>query len=45
VREGDNLFTDCVVALDVDSGKMKWYYPIHAARRARLGCARDAGVD
>ncbi|HTG89784.1 MAG TPA: PQQ-binding-like beta-propeller repeat protein [Vicinamibacterales bacterium] len=26
VREGDNLFTDCVVALDVDSGKMKWHF-------------------
>jgi alcohol dehydrogenase (cytochrome c) len=26
VREGDNLFTECVVALDVDSGKMKWYF-------------------
>ena len=26
VREGDNLFTDCLVALDVDTGKMKWYF-------------------
>ena len=26
VREGDNLFTECVVALDVDTGKMKWYF-------------------
>ena len=26
VREGDNLFTDCIVALDVDTGKMKWYF-------------------
>jgi alcohol dehydrogenase (cytochrome c) len=26
VREGDNLFTECIVALDVDSGKMKWYF-------------------
>jgi alcohol dehydrogenase (cytochrome c) len=24
--EGDNLFTNCVVAIDVDTGKMKWYY-------------------
>ncbi len=25
-REGDNLYTDCVVALDADSGKLKWHY-------------------
>jgi alcohol dehydrogenase (cytochrome c) len=26
VRKGANLYTDCVVALDADSGKLKWYY-------------------
>ena len=25
-REGANLFSDCVMALDAASGKMKWYY-------------------
>ncbi len=25
-RGGDNLFTDCVLALDPATGKMKWYY-------------------
>lgn len=25
VRAGDNLFTDCVVALDLKTGKMRWY--------------------
>jgi alcohol dehydrogenase (cytochrome c) len=25
-REGDNLYSDCVVALDADTGKLKWYY-------------------
>jgi alcohol dehydrogenase (cytochrome c) len=25
-REGDNLYTDSVVALDVATGKLKWYY-------------------
>ncbi|MDQ6843190.1 MAG: PQQ-binding-like beta-propeller repeat protein, partial [Bacteroidota bacterium] len=25
-REGMNLFSDCVIALDAASGKMKWYY-------------------
>lgn len=26
VRPGDNLYTDCLVALDADTGKMKWYF-------------------
>ena len=26
VREGDNLYTDCVVALDADSGEIQWHY-------------------
>jgi alcohol dehydrogenase (cytochrome c) len=26
VRPGANLYTDCVVALDADTGKLKWYY-------------------
>lgn len=26
VREGDNLYSDCILALDADSGEMKWYY-------------------
>ena len=25
-RGGDNLYTDSVVALDADTGKLKWYY-------------------
>jgi len=25
-RAGDNLYTDSMVALDVDSGKLKWYF-------------------
>jgi alcohol dehydrogenase (cytochrome c) len=25
-RDGDNLYSDCVVALDPDSGKLKWYF-------------------
>ena len=25
-RQGTNLFSDCVVALDAASGKLKWYY-------------------
>jgi alcohol dehydrogenase (cytochrome c) len=26
VRPGDNLYTDSLVALDADTGKMKWYF-------------------
>jgi alcohol dehydrogenase (cytochrome c) len=26
VREGDNLFTDSIVAVDVDSGQIRWHY-------------------
>jgi alcohol dehydrogenase (cytochrome c) len=26
VRLGDNLYSDCVVALDADTGRLKWYY-------------------
>lgn len=25
-RTGDNLYTDCVVALDLDTGRLKWYF-------------------
>jgi alcohol dehydrogenase (cytochrome c) len=25
-RPGDNLYSDCVLALDADTGKMKWYF-------------------
>jgi alcohol dehydrogenase (cytochrome c) len=25
-RPGDNLYSDCVLALDLDSGKLKWYF-------------------
>jgi alcohol dehydrogenase (cytochrome c) len=26
LRKGDNLFADCAVALDADTGKLKWYF-------------------
>jgi alcohol dehydrogenase (cytochrome c) len=25
-RQGDNLFSDCILALDPENGKIKWYY-------------------
>lgn len=27
-RPGDNLYTDCVVALDIKTGKVRWYYQL-----------------
>ncbi len=27
-RDGINLFSDCVLALDAESGKLKWYYQV-----------------
>ena len=44
-RPGDNLYTDSVVALDADTGKLKWHFPVHAARsrttttRCRCRCS------
>jgi alcohol dehydrogenase (cytochrome c) len=26
VRPGDNLYTDCLVALDIKTGKLRWYF-------------------
>jgi alcohol dehydrogenase (cytochrome c) len=26
VRPGDNLYTDCILALDINTGALKWYY-------------------
>ena len=26
VRAGDNLYSDCLIAVDLDSGKLKWYF-------------------
>ena len=26
LRKGDNLYSDCILGLDADTGKLKWYY-------------------
>ena len=26
MRKGDNLYTECMVALDADTGRLKWYF-------------------
>jgi PQQ-dependent dehydrogenase (methanol/ethanol family) len=40
-REGDNLFTDSVIALDIKTGKLQWYYQLvhHDIWDADLGTA------
>ena len=40
-RPGDNLYTDSVVALDADTGKLKWHYqftPHDATTTTRCRC-------
>jgi len=44
-RGGDNLYSDCVVALDADTGKLKWYFQftphtILTTIRCRCPCSR-----
>jgi alcohol dehydrogenase (cytochrome c) len=36
-REGDNLYTASIVALDADTGRLRWHYQFHAARCVGLG--------
>ena len=37
-RGGDNLFTNCVLALNPDTGEVEVVLPVHSARCSRLGC-------
>ncbi len=41
---GDNLYSDSVVALDADTGKLEVALPVHAARRDRLRLDAGAGA-
>ncbi len=50
VREGDNLYSDSVVALDADSGEMKWYFQftphdIHDWDSTQIPILADATFD
>src|SRR5260370_30548248 len=27
-RKGDNLYTDCIVALEIETGKLRWYFHV-----------------
>ena len=42
VRKGDNLYSDCLIALDPDTGAEEVAFPVHASRRERLGLHADA---
>ena len=41
-REGDNLWTCSIVALNPDTGKLVWYFQAFSARYARLGQCGNA---
>ena len=43
-REGDNLYTASLVALDADTGKLQLALPVHTARHARLGFRARPGA-
>ncbi len=50
VREGDNLYSDSVVALDADTGEMKWYFQftphdIHDWDSTQIPILADATFD
>ena len=42
-RKGDNLYSDSLVALDADTGKLRWHYQFTPHDRPRLG--RDGSPD
>ena len=37
LRQGDNLYTNSIVVLDVRTGKLRWHRAARAQRLARLG--------
>jgi hypothetical protein len=41
-RLGDNLCSDSVVALDADTGALRWVLPVHPPRGSRLGFSAGA---
>jgi glucose dehydrogenase len=43
-RDGDNLYTCSLVALDVDTGNMKWYFQTHRTKRT-IGIPRRRRPD
>ena len=43
-RRGDNLYTCSLVALDGDTGKLKWHFQFTPQRLARLGLHPRAGA-
>ena len=42
-RKGDNLYSDCILALTRANGHLRWYLPVHAARSMGLGRDADLG--
>ena len=44
MRTGDNLYSDSVVALDADTGKLKWHFQFTPHDDARLGLDPGSGA-
>ncbi len=50
VRRGDNLYSDCVLALDVDTGELKWHFQftphdVHDWDATQVPILVDAPID
>ena len=45
VRPGDDLYTDCVLALDPDTGKLKWYFQFTPHDLIRFRRRRNSDSD
>ena len=43
-RKGSNLYTASIIAIDADTGKLKWYHQFTPARHPRLGLEPRAGA-
>ena len=41
-RNGDNLYTDSILALEPETGRLKWHFQYHPARHLGLGCRAAA---
>ena len=44
VRPGDDLYTSCLLALDPDTGKLKWYFQFSPHNLYDYDAVRDAGA-
>ena len=45
VRPGDNLYTCSMIALDADTGKLKWHYFLHSGMGSGDSAGYAPGID